>query len=445
MAVSRNNNYDWGEFENPVYRRHAEIRLRHSSPPVIAPLVGEPLTMGPAMDPRIWSELQHFIDMEKKIFSKLPFREFFQARAVCKEWNRLASDPEFLRENAKPVIRKPYFCLKHPRGDWQIILMYNEVANEWRQVPMLLPNKKGYPANCVDGFYHLSYPEKNPEIEFPMNGKNIVIKNIVINLQTRMQHILPPSFIQDGTYRYDSVYSLAVDEACEDRSFQVVSAVDSSEHDARKTTVYYSKTDTWKESVAEPHDKFTRHQVGISACCRNILYTYCSEWRCIVVYDMEMSAWGELDVPLDAKGCHLGVWKDSVYAVVPNVSEEYRCVSVHVLTEESGLWEEVARIPADLGRHMFCMVDLNVDWIIAAQFQRLFLDKIVEACFCEKYVQITVFLQDYHVVIDEKGDSFWVPGGWVPRRFCLHNLETGEWRIMDLPFSTCGEIKIETV
>ena len=46
-------------------------------------------------------------------YVKLPVREFFRYRSVCKEWYRLAGDREFLEESFKHrLIPEPYFFLE---------------------------------------------------------------------------------------------------------------------------------------------------------------------------------------------------------------------------------------------------------------------------------------------------------------------------------------------
>lgn len=52
------------------------------------------------MDPRIWGNLKYYVDLEM-VYAKLPVREFFQLRLVCKEWNALACDPQFLQQAFK--------------------------------------------------------------------------------------------------------------------------------------------------------------------------------------------------------------------------------------------------------------------------------------------------------------------------------------------------------
>jgi len=64
----------------------------------------------------------------------------------------------------------------------------------------------------------------------------------------------------------------------------------------------------------------------------------------------------------------------------------------------------------------------------------IFLETYVEASFCDKYVFISVFLQDYFVA-DSGCDGYkiWCRDTFVPRRFALLNLETAKWKRMDFP------------
>jgi hypothetical protein len=72
--------------------------------------IGRDGSAGSGMDAELWGELQRYVDL-KEVFAKLPLREFFQLRLVCKEWNRLASDQQFLEESFKRPIPKPYFVV----------------------------------------------------------------------------------------------------------------------------------------------------------------------------------------------------------------------------------------------------------------------------------------------------------------------------------------------
>lgn len=81
------------------------------------------------MDPEIWKDLRHHIDMPNVVYAKLPFREFFRLRNVCKEWNRVASE----RRGFKDLIPKPYFILNPSGIDEQLngILSYNIASEHW--------------------------------------------------------------------------------------------------------------------------------------------------------------------------------------------------------------------------------------------------------------------------------------------------------------------------
>lgn len=66
------------------------------------------------MNPELWGNLQQHMGLEK-VQVRLPLTEFFRNRLVCKEWNRLAADREFLEESFRyrPLaIPEPYFLLR---------------------------------------------------------------------------------------------------------------------------------------------------------------------------------------------------------------------------------------------------------------------------------------------------------------------------------------------
>ena len=58
---------------------------------------------GNIMDPKLWGDLRHHISLES-VYMKLPMREFYLYRSVCKEWNRLAGDREFLEERDNYIL-----------------------------------------------------------------------------------------------------------------------------------------------------------------------------------------------------------------------------------------------------------------------------------------------------------------------------------------------------
>lgn len=83
------------------------------------------------MDARLWGELQHHIDLAM-VYAKLSIWDFFRLRLVCKEWNRLASDLEFLEETFRDPIPKPYFLV----NTWKMknrLLTYDGSSRRWNR------------------------------------------------------------------------------------------------------------------------------------------------------------------------------------------------------------------------------------------------------------------------------------------------------------------------
>ena len=95
-----------------------------------------------AMDPEIWGHLQDNIGLAEMIFGKLPFHEF-KLRSVCKDWNRLACDRQFVVDTFKKLLADdmPYFILPSFKDDPPAaqkflngILLYDETFNRWRWI-----------------------------------------------------------------------------------------------------------------------------------------------------------------------------------------------------------------------------------------------------------------------------------------------------------------------
>jgi len=124
-----------------------------------------PLSPMEEMDSKLWGNLQHHIDLERG-FVKLPFQEFFQLRLVCKDFNAKAFGEKFLEVNANPLSKKPFFCLVHPLGIWQVFLEYDWVSNDWYQLPIPTPNKTNdehlFPPKWSVGGYLIFVKDKWP-------------------------------------------------------------------------------------------------------------------------------------------------------------------------------------------------------------------------------------------------------------------------------------------
>lgn len=121
---------------------------------------------GNNMNAYLWAELQNFIDLSM-IYAKLPLAPFFRLRQVCKEWNHLASNRQFLEQNFKaPISINPYFVIHCPNGGH--ILLTSE-SSSWSSMPV--PRMR-----CeVSG---LLFEDSN--------------RNRVFDLHTRVFHTLPP-------------------------------------------------------------------------------------------------------------------------------------------------------------------------------------------------------------------------------------------------------------
>lgn len=64
-----------------------------------------------SMDPEVWGNLPPNLTLE--IYKKLPMRNFYQLREVCKDWNLVARE----RRCVTDPIHKPYFVLIHGSPD----------------------------------------------------------------------------------------------------------------------------------------------------------------------------------------------------------------------------------------------------------------------------------------------------------------------------------------
>lgn len=96
-----------------------------------------------AMDPQIWGHLQDHIGLAAMIYGKLPFKEFFQLCAVCKDWNQLACDRQFVADTFKKLVADdmPYFVLHSSKDAPPVaekflngFLLYDETCNRWRWI-----------------------------------------------------------------------------------------------------------------------------------------------------------------------------------------------------------------------------------------------------------------------------------------------------------------------
>jgi hypothetical protein len=93
--------------------------------------------------------LQYYIDLER-LFVNFQLRDFFRLRSVCKDWNRVASNREFLERSLKDrSIPNPYFFLEFGSG----LNLLSVSANHRRRIFV--------PANGCSAFLPLLAPAQS--------------------------------------------------------------------------------------------------------------------------------------------------------------------------------------------------------------------------------------------------------------------------------------------
>jgi len=114
---------------------------------------------------------------------------------VCKDFNARAFGEKFLEVNANPLRKKPFFCLVHPYGVWQLFVEYDQVSNKWHQLPIPMPN------GTRDDYL----------FKWSVGGYLVLVEGkwldywifLVFDLRTRMQHKLPPLYKDTNSYSRD--------------------------------------------------------------------------------------------------------------------------------------------------------------------------------------------------------------------------------------------------
>lgn len=422
--------------------RRLELRDTRSRPPVLASLAERPTPANVEMDPELWGTLQFYMNLEK-VFAKLPLREFFQLRRVCKDWNRVASDEKFLLENAGPPIPKPYFCVAHPEGDWQIILTYNPSLQAWHQLPMSLPYEKGRPAKFIEGYLRIPFVQRR-------ENDRVELKTFLLDIQTRMQHVLPPiSITSDDEDSVEQVDGMFVNNR--NGTFHVFAVI---RDYLWQPYVYDSVSKRWNSIDGEGVHEMDFPNPSLShgsVFCNDVLYMFTQESDRILAYDVVRHEWRSFRKPCqDAVCTHLGTWEGHVYAVVqvwlsdrPQRPCAQFALSVHKLCSLGQVWTEVDRVPEELREWLFKTNEGQASDEVKCNFT----GTKVATSFCEQYAFVCSFLEDYNVTCIRSvtyNHRIWTEDNLVPRRFALYNLATKEWSRVNLPFKSERErIEIE--
>jgi hypothetical protein len=256
------------------------------------------------MDAELWGTLQRHIGLEK-VYAKVPFREFFQLRLVCKEWNGLAGNRAFLEETYKEfILPEPYFVVnaEGPDGKVRGLLARDGRTKQWTWTR--LPNWNEFWS--VTGLVVMDTREQERR---------------VFNLHTRYSFTLPPPIEQ--TLQLHPFSGMAVDSEARPYAFKVMQG-----NDDAVTQLYDSRTNAWTARVS--------HQYGMSpgqamaAFAKGVLYIRC-ELDEIVIYDTERDAWDGINPPPNGDSDDflrgIGAWQDRIFHPSVNPKEKVRQTS----------------------------------------------------------------------------------------------------------------------
>ncbi|KAG0569627.1 hypothetical protein KC19_6G103400 [Ceratodon purpureus] len=358
------------------------------------------------MDPELWGNLQCEIPLDL-IFAKLPLREFFQLRVVCREWNRLASDREFLvAANPKPI-QKLYFHLCRRGPDYQLhgLLTYTSWCKRWDY-------------SCLGQHDELYSLVANQGLIYaPRAGDCNILR--VFDIHSRIWYTLPrldPELRILYDDKHFPVVALKVDTSSYPYEFEVIRAGGISPSPTpiispSPTHIYNSRTNTWSvgklTNIVDSPIKATCAQVS------DALYVW-SDLDYVYCYKITEDCWYTRDVAEDDDSFEswltgIGAWKEKVYHVssirfgkYPNSWDE---LLMYEWDDEDLQWEEVDRMPPHLR-----------DWLLDSCNDEHYAFEILSS-HCDEWVLIY---------------SYYYEVGNV-NKYILYNLETKVWEIANIP------------
>lgn len=337
------------------------------------------------LDTKLWKNLRYHIDVAR-VYKKLPVKEFFQCCVVCKEWNRLAGDIEFLESTFRDqCVCKPFFFLE-PNflvGDDVYLLASVDKFGKWST--MQLP---WYFSNCqaLEGAVCYTVPQT----------KQLKVFNIHSRIWNTLNRYNPSKKLVFGMYVDTSMWPYVWKIILGGIGFEC-------------TQIYNSSTNKWSIKGSGLHASFNRaHQKGM-ACSKNILYIqYCN---IILTYDLEKDVWSVLNVPiLTPRGSFIlagiGAWQGHVFVLANECVRELTlsiCVWEYEVTNQG--WVVYSWMPFEL-----------YVWVTN------YADVRLHVSYCTGYFVVYVW------VCHETG-----PGVEVGK-FVQFNLASKEWTKAQLPY-----------
>lgn len=364
------------------------------------------------MDLECWGRLQHYIGLER-VYTKLPLREFFQLRLVCKEWNRLAGDSKFLEESFKDhPIPEPFFCLQSYLSSKTVLWAYERTSGLWSSTHNLPRCCRKYTA--VEGLLYSYDVRERSQLQ-------------VFNIHTRVRTVLPPS-PEDTT---NSVFhGMYVDKSVKPYTWKIIKG-----SEGMSTQVYDSRSNSWTTTSSQMfHVKYNAWYYRPSkmgeACSNGVVYILCDYE--IAAYVMETDVWISLPLPPVKKSRidDIGAWQGRVFTVSfsdwrrlagPSFTvggrrklftDEHHTISVWELVGMG--WREFSCIPAGL----FCWLNYK-DACLPGEP-----DLEIRASYCEEYILIYTWLHDTNLTWLCKVEA---------ERLVLFNLVSKAWTRIQVP------------
>lgn len=359
------------------------------------------------MDPRLWGMLQQHIDLEK-IFLKLPLRDFFQLRGVCKDWNNLAHK----RICFSDVIRKPNFVIIYPVTDPGIpfhagMLTFHIASGQWRWKPLPVNSTQ------LDPLY----------VPFSVNGLVFSsigdLPHVVYDAHSKRKYDIRICNMSGGFGGRPRVVAMAVDTSVTPYKFKIIlGGLDtdtqiSHGEDLHRFGINHIRHGRWeRRSSRIPAITGKRWPSCTKSCLQydDRVYVW---WQTntILVYSLKDDKWTALDLPENSGvGGALGAWGNRLFTVIEDGPSS---VCVWELVDESKQeWRHFARIPSEMHAWLVPLADDATH---------------VFASFCEQHVLL-------YTLLDRKAAKT-----GIAENFVLFNLETKQWDKTSLWDRTDGD------
>lgn len=269
--------------------------------------------LGMAMDPELWGDLQHHISLPECVYLKLPLREFFQLRGVCKDWNRLALDRRCLTD----PLRTPYITMvrksnsiasasqddKHSLHGMLAFDIGTSSFPRWRWTPH--PEETGKPFHVLCR----AFVAKRMTFDHHDLDENPTIYDGHAN----REHLIPrpPNSVTCGAL------GISVDNSVMPHTFKLILG-----GVGMKTQVYDSVRSSWttRASILAPEGR--PHAFALSLHCADCVYIW-SQVDQILVYSLKDDVWSVLSPSpspatdsLPNAGSELGSWRRRVFTVM---------------------------------------------------------------------------------------------------------------------------------